>query len=164
MKYFLPYRWAKKKKRSQLSAISGLLMWMRAPQREHNAWNPADAATPFPTEVAEEVGVGVGEEQEAAIHHTCHPLQWQETGFGPRQLRCIWKEWIQWAQRLAFPTHRTLIPRLDSGFPYYLTKIFDVQTACPLCWKLVYSLTPSPASLEHFSQSYWDTVSWSWSP
>ena len=24
----------------------------------------------------------------------------KETGFGPRQLRCIWKEWIQWAQRL----------------------------------------------------------------
>ena len=52
-------------------------MWMRAPKREHNAWNPADAPTPFPMEVAEEVGVGGGEKQEAAIHHTCHPLQRQ---------------------------------------------------------------------------------------
>ena len=24
----------------------------------------------------------------------------KETGFGPRYLRCIWKEWIQWVQRL----------------------------------------------------------------
>ena len=25
----------------------------------------------------------------------------KETGFGPRYLRCIWKEWSQWVQRLA---------------------------------------------------------------
>ena len=25
----------------------------------------------------------------------------KEIGFGPRQLRCMWKKWIQWAQRLA---------------------------------------------------------------
>ena len=30
----------------QTSAISGLSMWMRAPQREHNACDPADTATP----------------------------------------------------------------------------------------------------------------------
>ena len=40
------------------------------------------------------------------------------------------------------------------GFPYYLTIVFDVQTAYPLCRKPVYSLIPSPASLEKLSQSY----------
>ena len=30
-------------KMAQLSGISGLLMWMRAPQGEHNSCNPADA-------------------------------------------------------------------------------------------------------------------------
>ena len=38
--------------------------------------------------------------------------------------------------------------------------IFDVQTACSFCCKLEYSLTSPLASLEQFSQSYGDAVSW----
>ena len=38
--------------------------------------------------------------------------------------------------------------------------LFDVQTACPFCCKLMYSLTSPPASLEQFSQSYWDAFTW----
>ena len=37
--------------------------------------------------------------------------------------------------------------------------IFDVQTACSLCCKLVFSLTYPPASLRQFSQSYGDVDS-----
>ena len=43
------------------------------------------------------------------------------------------------------PKFLNLIP----SFPY-LTITFDVQAACPLCCKLVYSLTPSPASRKQF--------------
>jgi len=32
----------------------------------------------------------------------------QRKGIGPRELRCTRKEWIQWAQRLAFSIHRML--------------------------------------------------------
>ena len=66
---------------SQPSAISGLQMWMRAPK--------------------------------TAIQEMLPPPRWllrswgnarskmdTETGFGPRQLKCIWRKWIQWAQRL----------------------------------------------------------------
>ena len=45
-----------------------------------------------------------------------------------------------------------------------LTSSLVVQTACSLCCKLIYSLTSPPASLEQFSQSYWDAVSWAQSP
>ena len=55
------------------------------------------------------------------------------------------------------PTNRKL-----TSLTWYL--IFDVQTACSLCWKLVHSLTSPPASLKKFSQSYWDAVSRAWSP
>ena len=54
------------------------------------------------------------------------------------------------------------IQRMLSSFPWYL--IFDIQTACSLRCKLVYSLTPPPASLEQFSQSYRDAVSQAPSP
>ena len=47
----------------QTSAISGLSVWMRAPQREHNACDPADPATPHHD------CWGAGEQmQEAAPH------------------------------------------------------------------------------------------------
>ena len=57
---------------SQLSAIAALQMWMRAPKREHNACDPADAVTPpwWLMRSWREVM------QEAAIHHICHPLRW----------------------------------------------------------------------------------------
>ena len=61
--------------------------------------------------------------------------------------------------------HLSIQRRLNS-LTWYL--IFDVQTACSLCCKFVYSLSPPPASLEQFSQSYWDPVpgleSWTFPP
>ena len=57
--------------------------------------------------------------------------------------------------------HLSIQRRLNS-LTWYL--IFDVQTACSLCCKFVYSLSPLPASLEQFSLSYWDPVSQAWSP
>ena len=60
---------------SQSSVISGLQMWMGAPKREHNTCDPVAAATP--TVIAEEHR-GM---QEAAICHSCHPLQWTVTFF-----------------------------------------------------------------------------------
>ena len=49
--------------------------------------NPVDAPTPMVT--AEELG-------------ECKNKGEQGNEIRPRQLRCIWKEWIQWAQRIAF--------------------------------------------------------------
>ena len=70
---------------------------------------------------------------------------------GPRQLKCIWKEWICWG--LHVPVHRIL-----TSLTWYL--IFDVQTAGSLGGKLVHSLTSPLASLEQLSQSHWDAISW----
>ena len=47
-------------------------------------------------------------------------------------------------------TRWTFVGKVDFS---YLTIIFDVQTACLLCCKLVYKLTPPPNSLK-FSQCY----------
>ena len=58
---------------------------------------------------------------------------------------------------LHLPLHRML-----NSLTWYL--IFDDQTACSPCHKLAYSLTSPPASLEQFSQSYWDAVSQAQSP
>ena len=126
-----------KQEMSQPSAISGLQMWVRAPQMV------IQRILPTPTVIAEEWG-------------ECKKQGELRNRIGPRQLRCIWKEWMQQAQRFASPIHRML-----TSLPGYLT--FAVQTACCLCCKLVYSLTPPLASLEQFSQSYWDAVSQAWS-
>ena len=71
--------------------------------------------------------------------------QWNRTG--PRELRCTGKEGIQGAQRLA-SSHTQKNAKFLSLLSalLYLTIISDVQTACLLCYKLLYSLTPSPAS------------------
>ena len=53
---------------------------------------------PPPTVTAEDLGGN------ARSSHLLHmpPLKVnKETGFGPREPKCTWKEWIQWAQRLA---------------------------------------------------------------
>ena len=68
-------------------------------------------------------------------------------------------------ERNEFSESRGLHPpicRMLNSLTWYL--IFDVQTSCSLCCKLVYSLTFSSASLEQFSQSYWDAVSRAQSP
>ena len=120
-----------KQEMSQPSAISGLQMWMRAPQTAIHQMPPP------PQRLQRCLGGGNARSSHLALLQVN-----KETGFGPRYLRCIWKEWIQWAQRLTFPTHR---------MPTSLYLIFDVQTACSLCCKLVYSLTLPPTSLEQFS-------------
>ena len=79
----------------------------------------------------------------------------KEIGFGTRELSCIWKEWIQWVQRLT-SSHTENAKLLN------LISDFDVQPACSLCCKLVYSLTPPPASWEQYSQKYWDAVYQTW--
>ena len=53
------------------------------------------------------------------------------------------------------------IQRMPNSLTWCL--IFDAQTACSLCCKLVCSLTPPLAFLEQFSQSYQDVVSQAWS-
>ena len=96
----------------------------------------------------------LGGMQEAAIHHIYHSLRWtrneggkQETESGPRIAEVHMKGMTQRGQRLAssHTQKNAKFLSLISGFPY-LTIISDVQTACLLCYKLLYSLTPSPAS------------------
>ena len=99
----------------------------------------------------------------------CHPPKWlwrcceharsqvnKETGLAP-------ESWVDMkgmnseSRGLHLP-----ICRMLNSLTWYL--IFDVQAACFLCCKLVYSLTSPSASLEQFSQSYWDAVSRAQSP
>ena len=89
-----------KQEMSQPSAISGLQMWVRAPQMV------IQRIMPTPTVIAEEWG-------------ECKKQGELRNRIGPRQLRCIWKEWMQQAQRFASPIHRML-----NSLPGYLTLLF----------------------------------------
>ena len=53
---------------------------------------------------------------------------------------------------------------LNLRYLLFLTIIFDVQTICLLCCKLLYNLTPSPASSEQFLRAPWDAASQAWNP
>ena len=71
----------------------------------------------------------------------------QETGFAPDSGGAYERSEFSERRGLHLP-----IPWMLNSLTWYL--IFDVQTACSLCCKLVSSLTSPPASLEQFSQSY----------
>ena len=82
----------------------------------------------------------------------------KETGFGPDSWGTYESNEFSEPRGLNLPIY----PMLNSLI-WYL--IFDVQTACSLCSKFVCSLIPTAMFQgEHFSQSYWDAVSWAWSP
>ena len=136
-KCLLPDQWTGL---SQPSVTSGLQRWMRALQTVTQQILP-----PHPH----------GDCWGAGDTRSCHQplLRVNSRQDGPRQLRFTWKGKIQWAQRLV-SSHQ----RMRNFFTWYL--IYDVQTSCSLCCKLIYSLTPPSASLEQFSQRYWDVVSW----
>ena len=128
-----------KQKMSQPSAISGLQMWLRAPQTViqqlmpsppqwllrswWNAGSKVNRKQDWP-QIAEVPVKGVNFSQPRGLH---------------------------------LPTHRML-----SSLIWYL--VFGVQNACFFCCKLVHSLTSPPSFLEQFSQCYWDTISWAQSP
>ena len=125
-----------KQEMSQPSVISGLQMWMRAPQ------TAIQRMLPPATVIAEELG-------------QCKKQGEVGNRIDPRQLRCIERKECSAPRGLHLPIHKML-----NSLTVYL--IFAVQTACSVCCKLVYSLTPL-TSLEQFSQSYWDAVSQYWS-
>ena len=104
------------------------------------SWDPADAASHMVT--AEELG-------------ECKKQSEQGNRVSPRQLRCIRNQCSE-PRGLHLP-----IQRMPNSLTWCL--IFDAQTACSLCCKLVCSLTPPLAFLEQFSQSYQDVVSQAWS-
>ena len=80
-----------------------------------------------------------------------------ETGLAPDTWGAYERSEFREPRGLRLPVHRML-----NSLTWYL--ISDVQTACFLCWKLVYSLTFSPASLEQFSHRFWDADSRALSP
>ena len=101
----------------------------------------------------------------------CHPHpQWllkswensrskgnKETGLAPDSWDAYERNEFSEPRCLHLPIHTML-----NSWTWYL--ISEVQTACSTCGKWVYRLTSPPASLEQFSQSYWDAVSWFQSP
>ena len=105
----------------------------------------------------------------------CHPPWWLLRSWGAARSNCLPllkmnketglapESWVDMkgmnseSRGLHLP-----ICRMLNSLTWYL--IFDVQAACFLCCKLVYSLTSPSASLEQFSQSYWDAVSQAPSP
>ena len=92
-----------------------------------------------------------GRMQEAAI---CYFLKWTRKQYlAPDNWGAYERNEFSEPRGLHLSIHRML-----NSLTWQL--ISDVQTACSLCCKLVNSLTSSPASLEQFSQSYWDAVSW----
>ena len=91
--------------------------------------DPADAAVP--TVIAEELG-------------GCKKQGEQGNRIEPRQLGAHERNEFSEPRGLPPSIHRVL-----TSLTGYL--VFDVQTACSLCCKLVYSLTPTTRS-EQFSQ------------
>ena len=100
----------------------------------------------------------------------CQPLQWLLRSWGNtrskvnKETRLAPDGWDAY-KRNEFSEPRGLhlpIYRMLNFLTWYL--ISDVQTACSLCCKLAYSLTATPASLEQFSQKYWDAISRAQSP
>ena len=82
----------------------------------------------------------------------------KETGFGPDSWGTYESNEFREPRGLNLPIH----PMLKSLIRYL---IFDAQPACSLCCTFVCSLTPTAIFQgEHFAQSYWDAVSWAWSP
>ena len=105
-----------KQKTSQPSVISGLQMWIRAPQTAVQGVLP-----PPPTEIAEELG-------------ECKKQGEQGDGWSPDSWGAYERNEFSEPRGLHLLIHRKV-----SSLTWYL--IFDVQTACSLCYKLVYSLT-----------------------
>ena len=123
---------------SQPSAISGLHMRMRTPKTVIT-W-----MLPPPTVIAEELG-------------ECKKQGELGNRIGPESWGAYENNEFRESRGLHLPLHRML-----NSLVWYL--IFGVQTACSLYCKCVHSLTSPPASLEQFSQSSLDVVSWAWSP
>ena len=133
---------------SQPSAISGLQMWMRAPKAQ------SSRCCHLPWWLLR----GWGNTRSSHLPQLPLFKVNKETGFGPDSWGTYENNEFSEPRGLNLPTH----PMLNCLI-WYL--IFDVQTACSLCCKFVCSLTPTAMFQgEHFSQSYWDAVSWAWSP
>ena len=138
--------------------IWGLQMGMRAPKREHNVCDAADAAIPRVS--AEELqGWGWGVGMQSSHHLICQDLAPDSWGAYERT------EFSE-PRNLNLPIHRRT---LNSWIWYlifdflYLNTIPD-QTDCRLCCKLLNSLTPSPASSGQSLRAPWDAASWAQSP
>ena len=64
---------------------------------------------------------------------------------GPRQVRCIWNEWFQWALTRASCHTQKSTKSLNSGYLVFLTIIFWYSDYLPFLTKLyVIWLLPSP--------------------
>lgn len=64
---------------------------------------------------------------------------------------------------LHFPRHRRALNSL-TWYLIFLTKTYDVQTACLFCCKPVYSLTLSSAFSKQSPTATWNAISRAWSP
>ena len=94
--------------------------------------------------------------QEAAICHSLLKVN-KETGLAPDSWAAYERIAFSESRGLHLPIHRTL-----HSLTWY--PIFDLQTACSFCCKLMYSLLSPLAFLEQFTQSHWDAASRAWSP
>ena len=115
-----------KQEMSQPSAVSCLQMWMRAPKTD-----PVDASTPH------------GDCSWAGDARSCHlPLLKvnKKTRLAPDSWAAYERNEFSGPRGLHLSIHRMHIPYINS-LTWYL--FFNVQTACSLCCKLVYSLTYS---------------------
>lgn len=133
---------------SQPSVISGLHTWMRAPKgtqclqsrssRCHHphsdcswAWGNAEKKQPSP--------------HLPLIGWTRNEGCKQKQNLAPDSWECIWGRNSVVRLASSHTQKNAKFLGLLSALLYF-TIISDVQTACLLCYKLLYSLTPSPAS------------------
>ena len=155
-----------KQEMSQPSAISSFQMWMRAPKARciWKEWiQGAQKLASSHTENTKFLNL-ISDLWCADCLLPCGSAGKESTcnvgrpGFNP------WVGKIPW-RREKLPTHSRLENSMDRTV-HEVTKSWTQLSDFHFhfCCRLVYSLTPPPASLEQFSLSYWDPVFWAKCP
>ena len=130
-----------KQEMSQPPSVAGLQMWMKAPQ------TVIQQMLPPPMVIAEELGEC--KKQPMPLFKVKKRKQY----LAPDSWGAYERNEISEPRGLHLPMHWML-----NSLTWFL--IFNVQIACPLCFKLLYSLTFPPASLKQSLRTNWGAVSW----
>ena len=86
-------------------------------------------------------------------------LGWRKADTGPRELRCISKEWFQWAQTLPLQIHRKVLNSLTYYIWFSLINSNLLMFQLPgLCCKTPIYPGPSLTPLEQSLRTIWEVV------
>ena len=89
----------------------------------------------------------------------------KEQDIGPRYLRCVSKEWFQWAQPLvSFDFTKKSTKFINLRWMVLINSNLLMFRLPDLCCKTPKYPGPSIISSEQFLRAIWEAISWTWSP